>query len=293
MFSLTRSLALSSAALAAGGALVVSPLASASMTTASTTSASTTSASTLCDFQTSPVDAAAYTVQNNEWGSTAPECITTSGGTEFTVANSSISNPADSYPGGYPSVYKGCHWGACTSGSGLPLAACAIAAGRVTTSWSTSQPGGGSDYDVAYDIWFNRTPTAGGQPNGTELMIWLNHHGPVQPFGSQVAGNVSLGGRRYNVWYSRQAVNEVAYTMTAGTTSVSDLDLQPLLADAERRGFLSPAWYLIDVEAGFEIWKDGAGLATKAFSVRVAGGGGPWPGPAGRRNIVSTDNSCH
>jgi hypothetical protein len=278
MLSLARSLALSSAALAAGGALAASPPAAASPTSASTRAVAIT-ASTLCDFQTSLVDAAAYTLQNNEWGSTAPECITTSRGTAFTVANSSIANPTDSYPGGYPSVYKGCHWGACTSGSGLPLAARAISAGRVTTSWSTSQPGGGSDYDVAYDIWFNRTPTASGQPTGTELMIWLNHHGPVQPFGSQVAGNVSLGGRRYDVWYSRQAINEVAYTMTAGTTSVSDLDLQPLLADAERRGFLSPAWYLIDVEAGFEIWKDGAGLATKSFSVHVSGGGGPWPGP--------------
>ena len=56
-----------------------------------------------------------------------------------------------------------------------------IAAGTVTTSWSTSQPGGSSDYNVAYDIWFNQTPATSGQPNGTELMIWLNHNGPVQP----------------------------------------------------------------------------------------------------------------
>jgi hypothetical protein len=276
MSSLARSIALSSAALAAGGVLAVSPPATASTQAAAS---AVTTASTLCGFQTSPVDGAAYILQNNEWGSSAPECITTRGGTGFTVANSSIENPTDSSPGGYPSIYKGCHWGACTSGSGLPLAASAITAGRVTTSWSTSQPGGDSDYDVAYDIWFNRTPATGGQADGTELMIWLNHNGPVQPFGSQVASNVSLGGRRYNVWHSRQAVNEVAYTMTAGTTSVSHLDLQPLLADAERRGFLSRSWYLIDVEAGFEIWKDGAGLATNSFSVRVAGGGGPWPGP--------------
>jgi len=187
MFAFARSLALPAALLAAGGVIAVSPPASAATTT-------------LCGFQTSAVGGAAYMVQNNEWGSTAPECISTDGGADFTVTNSSIDNPTDSYPGGYPSLYKGCQWGACTPGSGLPLAASAITANRVTTSWSTSQPGGGNDYDAAYDIWFNQTPTTSGQPNGTELMIWLNHNGPVQPFGSQVASDVSIGGRRYDVW---------------------------------------------------------------------------------------------
>ena len=70
----------------------------------------------------------------------------------------------------------------------------------MTTSWSTAQPGGSNDYDVAYDIWFNQTPTTTGQPNGTELMIWLNHNGPVQPFGSEVANGVSHRRPHYNVW---------------------------------------------------------------------------------------------
>ena len=125
---------------------------------------------------------------------------------------------------------------------------------------------------MAYDIWFNQTPTTSGQPNGTELMIWLNHNGPVQPYGSRVASNVSIGGRSYNVWFGKQGWNTVSYTMTTGTTSVSKLDLQALVADAESRGYISSSWYLIDMEAGFELWHGGAGLATKSFSVNVAGG---------------------
>ena len=140
----------------------------------------------------------------------------------------------------------------------------------MTTNWSTSQPGGGNDYDVAYDIWFNQTPTASGQPNGTELMIWLNHNGHVQPFGSKVASDVSLGGRSYDVWYGQQGWNTVSYTMNSGTTSVRNLDLRPLVADLVKRGYLKRSWYLIDVEAGFELWHGGAGLATKSFSVNVA-----------------------
>src|SRR6266851_7843217 len=268
MTPFTRALARAAALLVTGGLLAVS------LPAASSEAATTTA---LCKSQTAPVGGGAYTVGNNEWGSGAPECITTDGSTDFTVANSSIANSTYGAPGGYPAIYKGCHWGACTPGSGLPIQVSNIRAGTVTTSWSTSQPGGSSDYDVAYDIWFNQTPTTSGQPNGTELMIWLNHNGPVQPFGSQVARNVSIGGRSYKVWFGKQGWNTVSYTMTSGTTSVSNLDLQPLIADAVSRGYISTSWHLIDVEAGFELWQGGAGLATKSFSVKVAGGGTPSP----------------
>jgi hypothetical protein len=232
-------------------------------------------ATTLCNSQTAPASGGAYTIQNNEWGSSAAECITTDGNADFTVANSSIANATNGAPGGYPSIYKGCHWGACTSSSGMPVQAGSVTrAGTVTTSWSTSQPGGSSAYDVAYDIWYNQTPTTAGQPNGAELMVWLNHNGSVQPFGSQVASNVSVGGHTYNVWFGNQGWNTISYTMTSGATSVSNLDVGALTADAISRGYIQTSWYLIDVEAGFELWQGGAGLAANSFSVNVNGGGG-------------------
>jgi hypothetical protein len=264
----TRAVALPAVLLAAGGALAVLP--------ATTSQAATTP---LCNSQTISVGGGPYMIENNEWGSSAPECITTDGSTDFAVAHSAIANPI-STPGGYPAIYKGCHWGACTPGSGFPIQVSDIHPGTVTTSWSTSQPGGSNVYNVAYDIWFNQTPTTSGQPHGAELMIWLNHNGPVHPFRSRVASNVSIGGRSYNVWFGRQAWNTISYTMTSGTTSVSHLDLQPFIADAVRRGYISRSWYLVDVEAGFEIWRGGAGLAANAFSVHVARGGRPAPRPA-------------
>jgi Glycosyl hydrolase family 12 len=257
----TRVIALPAALLVVGGTLAV--------LLASSSEAATTP---LCKSQTLSIQGSSYTVENNEWGSSAPECISTDGSAGFAVANSSIANSTYGAPGGYTAIYKGCHFGACTRGSGFPIQVSDIRPGRVTTSWSTSQPGGSSDYDVAYDIWFNQTPTTSGQPNGTELMIWLNHHGPVQPFGSKVASNVGIGGTSYDVWFGKQAWNTVSYTMTSGTTSVNDLDLEPLIADAVSRGYINPSWYLIDVEAGFELWQGGTGLATKTFSVDVAGG---------------------
>jgi hypothetical protein len=255
--------------------------------TAASAHASTT---VLARSQSAPVAGGAYTVQNNEWGSSAPESITTDGGADFTVAHSSISNATNSAPGGYPSIYAGCHWGSCTQG-GLAANPVRVSTltdrGTVTTSWSTSQPGGSSDYDVAYDIWFNQTPTTSGQPNGTELMIWLNHNGPVQPFGAKVASNVRIGGRSYDVWFGRQAWNTVSYTMTSGTTSVRNLDVGALTADAVDRGYIQKSWYLIDVEAGFELWQGGARLATKSFSVNL-NGRSPRPTPTHRPRPTPT-----
>ncbi len=227
---------------------------------------------TLCDSQTRSVSGGDYMLQNNEWGSTAPQCITTDGNARFTVVTSSIAKATYGAPGGYPSLYKGCRWGACTSGSGFPIQVSGILAGTVTTSWRTVQPGGSNVYNVAYDIWFNKTPTARGRPNGAELMIWLNHSGPVRPAGHLITSNVSIGGRSYDVWGRRMSGRmTISYTMTSGTTSVSNLDLQPPVTDAVSRGYIQNSWYLIDVEAGFEIWQGGVGLATKSFSVSVAG----------------------
>jgi len=229
---------------------------------------------TLCSEQTATVGGGTYIVQNNEYDSSASECVTTDGNADFTVANSSIANATDGSPGAYPSIYQGCHWGSCSSGglTSTPIEVSKLTSGAVTTSWSTTQPGGSSAYDVAYDIWFNKTPTTTGQPNCTELMVWLNHNGSVQPFGSQVASGVSVGGHTYNIWEGAQSSwNTISYSMTSGTTSVSNLDVGTLAQDAVSRGYLSSSCYLIDVEAGFELWRGGAGLATKSFSVKLNG----------------------
>jgi hypothetical protein len=237
--------------------------------------------STLCQEQTASVSGGTYTVQNNEYDSSASECVTTDGNADFTVANSAIDNATDGSPGAYPSIYQGCHWGNCSSGglTSSPIEVSDLTAGKVTTSWSTTQPGGSSAYDVAYDIWFNQTPTTTGQPDCTEMMVWLNHNGSVQPFGSEVASNVSLGGHTYNVWYGTQSSwDTVTYDMTSGTTSVSNLDVGTLAQDMLSRGYTSSSCYLIDVEAGFELWQGGAGLETNSFSVNI-NGSSPTPPP--------------
>jgi hypothetical protein len=229
----------------------------------------------LCQSQTAKVAGGAYEVQNNEWGSSAPECVTTDGNADFTIANSSISTSTSGAPGGYPSIFKGCHWGDCTQNSGFPIQVSSMHPGAVTSSWDTTQNGNGA-YDVAYDIWYNKSPSTSGQPDGTEMMVWINHNGPPQPFGSKVA-TTTVDGVSYDVWFGYQGWNTLSYVRTNGTNSVSNLDIDNLTADAQNRGYLQASWYLIDVEAGFELWQGGAGLATNSFSVSTNGNGGPPP----------------
>jgi hypothetical protein len=261
------------------GPLVIVAVALTAALTGLSMSSAHAATTTLCASQTASAGGGTYTIQNNEWGSSAAECISTDGGADFTVANSSISNSTSGAPGGYPSIYQGCHWGNCSSGglSSSPIQVSNLGTGKVTTSWSTTQPGGSNNYDVAYDIWFNSTATTSGQPNAEELMVWLNHNGPVQPFGSVVASNVSIGGHTYNIWEGNQGWNTVSYVMTSGTTSVSNLDVGQLAQDSVSRGYMTGSDWLIDVEAGFELWTGGAGLATNSFSVNLNGSAPPPP----------------
>ncbi|HTJ69277.1 MAG TPA: hypothetical protein VL551_17200 [Actinospica sp.] len=238
---------------------------------------------TLCGGQQASVGGGTYIVQNDEYNSGANECVTTDGGADFAVANSDMTTPPGA-PGGYPSIYQGCHWGSCSTGglAANPIQVANLTPGEVTTSWTTTQPTGtGNVYDVAYDIWFNHAATTRGAPDCAEVMVWLGHQGSLQPYGATVASDVTLDGTSYRVWEGVQTTEPtISYELTTPATSVTALDLYPIARDAVSRGYISESCYLIAVEAGFELWQGGAGLATNSFSVQVGGPGTGSPSPS-------------
>jgi cellulose 1,4-beta-cellobiosidase len=226
-------------------------------------------ATTLCGERSAPVSGG-YVLQNDEFNSSAAECVTTDGGADFTVTGAAV-NTTGSLPGAYPSIFSGCHWGDCSTG-GLgthPVRVSALSPGTVTSSWTTRQSASGT-YDVAYDMWTNQTPRASGYPDGSEIMIWLNHSGSVSPAGSKVASDVNIGGRTYDIWYRPGSGTPavITYVMTRAAWSVVGLDVGQLVHDSANRGYTSPSWYLIDVEAGFELWQGGTGLSTSWFQIK-------------------------
>ncbi len=206
----------------------------------------------------------AYIYQQNEWNSFALQCARVRDvGFSLTRANFDFPN---GFPATYPSIYVGCHWGRCSdpASSHLPIQVShlATAIASVDTDETTEQ----ISFDVAYDIWFNQTPATLGQPNGTEVMIWINRSGFPEPEG--YAGTVLIDGAVWRVYTSTQTIwTMVSYIRDPGTSSVTNLDLKPFFADSIAHGSLKPSWYLIDVEMGFEVWTGGQGLAIRNYSV--------------------------
>ncbi|HZP54786.1 cellulose binding domain-containing protein [Actinocrinis sp.] len=254
----------------------------------STAAAPAAQAATTTCSGTGTIAAGDYMIQANEWNSSAQQCITYTGGTAWNVSTANFNLGTNGAPATYPSIFKGCHWGLCTGNSGMPIQMSKL--GSATSSWSTTQPSSGA-YDVSYDIWFNSTPTTSGQPDGTEVMIWINSRGGVQPFGSQT-GSANIAGMNWNVWTGRQTSwNIISYVLNPGATSVSNLDLKAMFNDAVARGSINPNHYLIDVEAGFEIWQGGQGLGTNSFSVSAStgsSGGGDTTPPSVPGNLSVT-----
>ncbi|ACY48513.1 glycoside hydrolase family 12 [Rhodothermus marinus DSM 4252] len=206
-----------------------------------------------------------YRVINNVWGAETAQCIEVGLETgNFTITRADHDNGNN--VAAYPAIYFGCHWGACTSNSGLPRRVQELS--DVRTSW-TLTPITTGRWNAAYDIWFSPVTNSGnGYSGGAELMIWLNWNGGVMPGGSRVA-TVELAGATWEVWYADWDWNYIAYRRTTPTTSVSELDLKAFIDDAVARGYIRPEWYLHAVETGFELWEGGAGLRSADFSVTV------------------------
>jgi chitodextrinase len=230
-------------------------------------------APTICEkFGSTTVTGGRYIVQNNNWGDDTTQCIDVNqSGPGFTVTTASHNRPTNGAPGSYPSVYFGCHYANCSSGSGLPLQTSTSAFTGISTSVSMSYPGGGV-FDAAYDIWFDPTPRTDGQNTGAEIMIWLNRQGSIQPVGSQV-GTATLNGATWNVWEGNIGWNVISYVRQS-TTSSLNFSVNEFYSDAVSRGFAQRSWYLTSIQAGFEPWVGQTGLAVNSFSVTTGGGGG-------------------
>ncbi len=229
-----------------------------------------------------------YVVMNNRWGTSATQCInvTASG---FQIVQQDGTGNLSGAPVSYPAIYLGCHYGNCSPNSPLPMQISQIRS--ATSSTSETYPGSGT-YDAAYDIWLNADTNVSGVQD-TEIMIWLNHTGSIQPIGSQT-GTTSLAGKSWNVWTGNNGQNNVVSYVAnpAGVTSFS-FSVLDFINDTLRRGsqYGNTSWYLTSIQDGFEPWIGGVGLAVSNFSAAVSGGGGPTNTPTRTPTRTSTGST--
>ena len=254
------------------GALLTSLVALAALLTAAPPSHADT---TVCDQFGSTTIQGRYVVQNNRWGTSATQCISvTDSGFRIVQADGSV--PTNGGPKSYPSVFNGCHYTNCSPGTNLPARLNSISSAPTSISYSYVS---NAVYDAAYDIWLDPTPRTDGV-NRTEIMVWLNHVGSVQPVGSQV-GTATVAGRSWQVWSGNNGSNDVLSFVAPSAIGSWSFDVMDFLRQAVSRGFAQDSWYLTSVQAGFEPWQNGVGLAVTSFSSGVNIGGGTPGGPGG------------
>jgi hypothetical protein len=228
---------------------------------------------TICEQYGSTVIQGRYVVQNNRWGTSATQCVTATD-TGFRLSQADGSVPTNGAPKSYPSVFNGCHYTNCSPGTNLPAQV-----GTISSAPSSISYGYVADavYNASYDIWLDPTPRTDGV-NRTEIMIWFNRVGPIQPIGSQV-GTATVGGRTWAVWTGSNGSNDVISFVAPSAISSWSFDVMDFVDETVARGMAQRSWYLTSVQAGFEPWQNGAGLAVNSFSSAVNTGGGDPGGP--------------
>jgi hypothetical protein len=209
-----------------------------------------------------------YVVMNNRWGTSAQQCIDVTS-TGFSITSQQGVGSTSGAPVSYPAVYLGCHYTRCSPGTNLPIRVSDISS---ATSSINYQYVSGATYDAAYDIWLDPSPRTDGV-NAQEIMIWFNRQGSIQPIGS-VVGNATIGGRTWEVWRGSNGANAVISYVAPSPIASWSFSVLDFIRDTQNRGAITSSWYLTSIQAGFEPWIGGAGLAVTNFSAAVNGGGG-------------------
>ncbi len=211
-----------------------------------------------------------FIVRNDNFGG-HPECIGNSGSQANFVVTQSL---ADSDNGhlvqAFPYIFLGCSWGLCAPGSGLPATISSLPDPR--TSWYISAHAGGL-WDATYDIWFNKQPITTGQATGAELMIWLNSHGEPKP-----PPHARIVWADHARWYLRSWITHnagskwrlIQFRRVHPVQQVTNLHLSAFISQLEAHHWAQPSYWMLNVDAGFEICHGGVGLATHGFRVRVS-----------------------
>ena len=234
----------------------------------------------ICDQFASTVQGAYY-VQNNRWGTTATQCINVTANGFQIVQQDGVNNGGA--PVSYPSIFYGCHYTQCSPGTALPKQVSTIGTAPSSITYTFT---GNATYDASYDIWMDPTPKTNGV-NQQEIMIWFNHTGGVQPVGSPT-GTATIGGRSWTVWTGSNGGNNVVSYVAPAPIPAWSFDVKPFLLDSIGRGFGASNWYLTSVQAGFEPWRGGVGLAVTSFSSTVTNG----TGGGGGHTITGIGGKC-
>jgi hypothetical protein len=216
-------------------------------------------------------------VQNNIFGAGGTYDITYNG-PSFTITNFTGSTATTGAPMGYPSLFIGSNGGNGQATTGSNLAKQVMALTDIPTAWRWS--GTGTQFNVAYDVWF--APGAGDAGPGTRsfLMVWFHKTAGVFAEGEgegHSGGVATINTKSFNTYVSQQFEGRPIISYVA-TTTLNEwaFDLNDFITDAKARTSTAQATpvindnlYLTNVFAGFEVWSGVSNLKTDKFCIDV------------------------
>lgn len=229
-----------------------------------------------------------YFVQANAWGGATQE-ITAGSGAVFHVDSFENAPGAEAWDvGAYPSVLLGSRYqgyGA-TKNSGMPIAVNKITS--IPTGLSTNRMALPNVVaNTAYDVWFTD-----GEVYSTEnpdlavlLMVWFGSHNvnPITDAGYSCGGDAptyttacpthgtfEYKGVTFHRFVGSHADGSIVMSYLAESPMDQwAFDLADIIADATEQEVISPEMYLQNIQAGFEIIENGAGLSIDCFYADV------------------------
>ena len=128
--------------------------------------------------------------------------------------------------------------------------------------WATVTPRNSGVYNASLDLWLGPHVGAG----NSEIMIWLRYSKPAWWEGLYPTVMID-GAKWYVVPHATAPGNYYLSFRRATPVSAATLRIAPFMAAAKRLGAVRSSWLLWAVQAGFEIWSGGKGLAITKFSV--------------------------
>jgi hypothetical protein len=184
-------------------------------------------------------------------------------GPNFTV---DVNTNPDGFVRAYPEIIYGCSWGICSPYHTLPVRVSHD--GDPGASVSTKGNPGRASYNASFDIWFDPHPIHNGQASGAEIMIWLRYQGSGRGWPI-----VKVDGARYYFehWVTHHNGKSWNYILFRKVTQVRNLrgiHINDFIRVAEAHRLIKPSWYLLNITAGFELWRGGKALSMYDFWAR-------------------------
>jgi len=224
---------------------------------------------------------ASYKLNNNIWGAgtngAGSQCIWYESTDNTWGVNAGHTSGTGQNIKGYPALVRGWMWynssgsiWASTSDNTFPVQVSQVAS--FTSGWNVTVPANGEKYNTSYDIWLD-TQNNPNYKAQYEIMVWINYKGPAYnsndfyPIGPKIASNVTVAGHVWDIYRGNNGTNNVfTFRRTTNTSVVTNLNLLALINYAKNQGFIQSSYYLLGVQAGFEIVSGGAFKTNSYFT---------------------------